>query len=91
VRVAIGALPRQIVSLIIREGMGLTLAGIGIGLAIALGVGRVLTSLLYEVRPIDPLTLAAVTVLFVVVGAAALIPPSWRAAHVDPVVALRQE
>jgi predicted permease len=91
VRVAVGALPRDIVRLVFRDSMGLTLAGIGIGLAVALGVGRVLTSLLFEVRLIDPFTLAAVAMLFIMVSTAAIIVPAWQGAHVDPVVALRRE
>jgi len=60
-------------------------------LAIAVAVGRILTGLLYEVRPIDPLTLATMAMLFLVVSAVALILPAWRAARVDPAVALRQQ
>jgi putative ABC transport system permease protein len=91
VRVAVGALPREIVGLILREGLGLTLAGIAMGLAVALGVGRMLTAILYEVRPIDPLTLAMMAMLFIVVSGVALILPAWRAARVDPALALRYE
>jgi putative ABC transport system permease protein len=50
-----------------------------------------LSGLLYELRPIDPLTLAAMAILFFVVSAAALTLPAWRAARVDPALALRQE
>jgi putative ABC transport system permease protein len=91
VRVAVGALPREIVGLVLREGLGLTMAGIGVGLAIAMAVGRILTGLLFEVRPIDPLTLAGMAMLFLVVSAAALVLPAWRAARVDPASALRRE
>jgi putative ABC transport system permease protein len=91
VRVAVGALPREIVGLILREGMGLTVVGITVGLAVAAGVGRMLTGLLYELRPIDPFTMAAMAMLFIVVSAAALVLPAWRAACVDPASALRRE
>ena len=91
VRVAVGALPHEVVGLILREGLGLTIAGVIIGLAISVAVGRILTGLLYEVRPIDPLTLATMAMLFLVVSAVALILPAWRAARVDPAFALRQQ
>jgi putative ABC transport system permease protein len=91
VRVAIGALPREIVHLVLRDSVTLTLAGISIGLIVTLGVGRILTSLLFDVQLIDPPTLAAVAALFIVVSAAAIIVPAWRGAHVDPVVALRHD
>jgi putative ABC transport system permease protein len=91
VRVAIGARPVQIVGLVVREGVGLTLAGIAIGLAAGSGAGRLLASLLYEVRPIDPLTLAATAALLAAVSVLALALPAWRGARVDPVSALRRE
>jgi ABC-type antimicrobial peptide transport system permease subunit len=79
------------VGLVLREGLSLTVAGIALGLAVAAGAGRMLTSLLYELRPVDPLTLAATAMLSMVVSAAALILPAWRAARVDPALALRRE
>jgi putative ABC transport system permease protein len=91
VRVAIGALPREIVQLVLRDSVVLTLVGIGIGLIVALGVGRILTSLLFDVQLIDPSTLASVAALFIAVSTAAIMVPAWRGAHVDPVVALRHE
>jgi predicted permease len=91
VRVAIGALPREIVQLVLRDSVALTLAGIGIGLIVALGVGRILAGLLFDVQLIDPSTLAAVAALFIAVSTVAIVVPAWRGAHVDPVVALRHE
>lgn len=91
VRVAVGAVPRQIAGLVLREGLSLTAAGIFIGLAAGIGAGRILIGLLYEVQPIDPLTLAAVAALFTVVSTAATLLPAWRAVRVDPVSALRQQ
>ena len=91
VRVAVGALPRDVASLVLWEGLGLTLVGIVLGLAGAMGIGRVLTGLLFEVRPIDPLILAAMAILFSAVSTSAILLPAWRASRVDPVRALRQQ
>ena len=91
VRVAVGALRRQIVQLVLRDSMSLTLAGIAIGLAVSLGIARILTSLLFEVRFFDPATFAGVAALFVVISVAAVIVPAWRGANIDPVVGLRKE
>jgi predicted permease len=90
VRVAVGALPRQVASLVLRDTLTLTAAGIVIGLGVAAGAGRVLTGLLYNVQPADPLTLSAMAALFLSVSTAAVLLPVWRATRVDPVRALRQ-
>jgi putative ABC transport system permease protein len=91
VRIAVGALPRGIAWLVLREGVRMTGTGIIIGLAAGVGVARVVGSLLYEVRPVDPLTLVGVASLFVIVSAGATLLPVWRATRVDPVLALRQQ
>lgn len=91
VRIAVGALPRAIASLVLREGLYMTGVGIVIGLAAGVGAARVLVSLLYEVDPVDPLTLGSVAVLFIVVSTVAILLPVWRAVRVDPVLALRQQ
>jgi predicted permease len=90
VRVAVGALPRQIASLVLRDTVSLTAAGIAIGLALGIGAGRVLSSLLYDVQPADPLTLSAMAALFLAVSTSAILVPVWRAIRVDPVQVLRQ-
>jgi putative ABC transport system permease protein len=91
IRVALGALPGDVSGRILRESLVLGMAGVAAGLAGALAVTRLLRSLLFEVKPNDPLTLlCAAAVLLVVVIAAALIP-ARRAARVDPMVALRYE
>ena len=91
VRVAVGALPRQIASLVLRDTLRLTAVGIALGLAVAVGAGRVLTSLLYDVQPADPLTLSGMAAIFLTVSTAAVLVPAWRATHVDPVRALKRE
>jgi predicted permease len=90
-RMALGAAPADVLGLILKQG--LTLAGIGLatGLAAALAFTRLVTSMLFAVKPSDPLTYAGVTVLLGAVALAATIIPAWRAMHLDPVMALRQE
>ena len=91
VRSALGASHWQIVSLVLREGMGLAGAGLIAGLAASVMLTRFLRSLLYGVGAGDPLTLLAVTVLLGVVAALACVLPAKRATSVDPAVALRCE
>jgi putative ABC transport system permease protein len=90
VRVAVGANPREIVTLVAREGLGLTILGIAIGLGVATAAGRVLAGLLFEVSPIDPLTLTTMSGIFIVTSIAALVIPARRAARVDPASVLRR-
>ncbi len=91
VRVAVGALPVQVAGLVLREGIGLTLAGIALGSAVAMLAGTFLGRLLYEVPSIDAMTLAGMAMLFSLVSAIAVYVPAWRAARLDPTVALRQQ
>jgi predicted permease len=90
-RVALGATPRKVLALIVGQGMRPILIGIGVGLAGALALSRFVSSLLFNVKPMDPLTYVVVALL---VAAAALLScyvPALRALRVDPVAALRQE
>jgi ABC-type antimicrobial peptide transport system permease subunit len=91
VRVAVGARPRTITGLVFRDGLYLSAAGIVIGVVLALGAGQALTSLLYEVPPVDPVTLAGMAALFAVVSTAAMLLPIWRAVRINPLDALRAE
>ncbi|MEM7353206.1 MAG: ABC transporter permease [Acidobacteriota bacterium] len=91
IRMAIGAGARDVLSLVVREGMALVAVGLGLGLATALAAAHLLSSVLYGIAPHDPLTFAGVAL---VLGAAALIAnlvPAQRATRVDPIVALRYE
>ncbi|MBZ5554916.1 MAG: ABC transporter permease [Acidobacteriia bacterium] len=90
-RMALGATPRGVLSLIVREGMTLVLIGIGIGLAGGLALGRAVSSLVFGVTVRDPATFAVVTVVLATVALAACIVPARRAASVDPMIALREE
>jgi len=91
VRGAIGASRRQIMALILREGIWRTLNGLLIGLAGAFLLTRFMTSLLFEVRPADPMAYLAVSILLLLVATIAGYLPARRAANVDPAVALRAE
>jgi putative ABC transport system permease protein len=91
VRMALGATRRAILRLVVGEGMTLAAAGMAVGLVAALGLTRLMTSLLYGVRPADPATLAAVSLLLGGIALLGCCIPAWRAARVDPLVALRYE
>jgi predicted permease len=90
-RMALGATPGNVLRLLLRQALVLVSAGIASGLAVALGATRLLTSMLFEVRPTDPLTYAAVVTLLAIVALAASYIPARRATKVDPMVALRHE
>ena len=91
VRLAIGAEPRAIRLLVLSRGLRVVGVGLAFGLAAALLVTRLVSSLLFQVSPTDPLTLAATSILLLLVAAVACDLPARRAARVDPVQALRQE
>jgi putative ABC transport system permease protein len=91
VRSALGATRAQIVSLVVREGMGLTLLGVAIGLAGAAVATRALVTLLFGVSRLDPGTYAAVIFVLAGVSAVACWIPASRAARVDPSITLRAE
>jgi predicted lysophospholipase L1 biosynthesis ABC-type transport system permease subunit len=91
VRIALGATPGRIMSLIVRRGAALALAGLVLGLGGALAAGRVLEGLLFGVTARDPWILGAVTVVVAVASLAACYIPGRRAVRVDPMVALRAE
>jgi ABC-type antimicrobial peptide transport system permease subunit len=65
--------------------------GIAVGIALALAAGRLIGSLLYGVHANDPLSMASVAIVLLVVGGVAALLPAWRAARVDPVIALRAD
>lgn len=91
VRVALGATRRNIVMLVLRKGMGLTLLGVTIGLAVSFALTRLMSSLLFGVKAADPLTFVMVPLLLAVVALLACSIPARRATKVDPMVALRYE
>ncbi|MEM7414448.1 MAG: ABC transporter permease [Gemmatimonadota bacterium] len=91
VRVALGAAQGEVVGLMLRRGIGMIGIGLGLGLVLASGLGRFLDSLLYGVSSTDPITYAAVALVFGAVAAMATWIPSRRAARIDPIRALRME
>jgi ABC-type antimicrobial peptide transport system permease subunit len=88
---ALGARAPQVAGMVVGQTLLLAALGIGVGLALSFVVTRLMSSLLFEVAPGDPLTLAAVAVGLAAVAAAAGALPARRAAQVDAVVALRKE
>jgi ABC-type antimicrobial peptide transport system permease subunit len=94
-RVALGAAPREVTGLVVRQGLAPAALGVGGGIVLALGLTRVLsralTPMLYRVAPSDVATYALVTALILGVALLAAWLPARRAARVDPIVALRSE
>jgi putative ABC transport system permease protein len=91
VRVAMGASARAIVALIVHGALPLVSVGVLMGLAMSVAFSRLLVSLMWEVRPTDPLTYAGVSLLLILVALLACAAPVRRALNVDPTVALRYE
>ncbi len=91
VRMALGASPQQVRRMVVTQGMQLALVGVVIGVGSALGLTRLMSSLLYGVKPWDPVTILLVAVLLSGVTLLATYLPARRASRVDPMVALRYE
>jgi putative ABC transport system permease protein len=91
VRIALGAQAGDVLQLVLKHGMKLALLGMAIGLVSAVVLTRWMTTLLFDVKPIDPLTFAAITVLLMLTALLACWIPARRATKVDPMVALRSE
>ena len=91
IRVALGAHPREVVTLVLREALVLAVAGVAAGAAGAVIISRYLSGMLFEVRATDPATYAGIAVLLTITAALAAWRPARRAAAVDPILALRAD
>ncbi len=91
VRMALGAGPGDVVRMVVSEGMRLVLIGVAVGVAGALALTRLMSALLFEVRPSDPLVYAGVIGVILLVAILANLIPALRATRIDPMVALRTD
>jgi len=91
IRMAMGAKPRDILRMVLRQGLGLGLTGIVVGLLAAIGLTRLLQTLLFEISPTDPITFGAVGLVLVSAAVISCLIPARRAAKTDPLAALRFE
>lgn len=91
IRMALGARQEDILRKVLREALVLVLVGVAIGIPIALGALRLISSMLFGLKPTDPLTLAMAIAFMLAVAALAAYLPARRASRVDPMVALRYE
>jgi ABC-type antimicrobial peptide transport system permease subunit len=91
IRIALGAQTGQVLRTVLREAWWLALAGVGVGLIVALAMSRLIQSMLYGLRPNDPITSAAAATLLVAIALAASWIPARKAARIDPIHALRHE
>ncbi|HMF60459.1 MAG TPA: ABC transporter permease [Vicinamibacterales bacterium] len=90
-RMALGALPAHVLRMILRDALALVVLGLVLGVAAAFGGSRLIASMLFELSPVDPLTYGTVALVLVIVALLASFLPARRAAHVDPMTALRAE
>jgi ABC-type antimicrobial peptide transport system permease subunit len=91
IRMALGADRGNVLSLVLKQGLSTTVIGLVIGVVGALALTRLASSLLFEVKPSDPLTFGAVAGVITLVALLACVIPARRATKVDPMVALREE
>ncbi len=91
IRLALGAQQHNVLTMILRQGLFLSIIGAVSGLVAAVGLSRLTSSLLFNIKPYDPLTYIAIAVLLIVVAALACCIPAIRAMKVDPMIALRYE
>ena len=91
IRLALGAQRKDVLLLVLSQGMKMTLGGVALGLLASLGLTRLLTKMVYGVSTTDPATFAVIAALLILVALLACLIPARRATKVDPLVALRYE
>jgi putative ABC transport system permease protein len=91
VRVALGAQRRDVIAMVIGQGMAMTVTGTAVGIAASAALARVMSSLLFGVSAVDPATFVAIPLLLIAVALAACYVPARRATRVDPLQTLRSE
>jgi putative ABC transport system permease protein len=91
VRIALGATMTDVLGLVVRNAIWVTAAGAVVGLALAAVLSRLIGNVLFGVQPWDPITFASVAIVLALTAAVATAAPAWRAARVDPAVALRSD
>ena len=91
IRVALGATPASVLSMVLRDGLRLVVAGLAIGVAAGLALTRLVSSMLYGVSATDGATYAAIAVVLGAVAVIAIVIPARRATRVDPMLALRAD
>jgi len=91
VRIALGASRGQVIGLVLKEAVMLLAIGLALGAALAAWAGQTASSMVYGIKPRDPVTLGGAVLLLAVVALAASYAPAWRASRLDPMDALRDE
>jgi ABC-type antimicrobial peptide transport system permease subunit len=91
VRRALGATTRDVLRLVLVNALRVVGIGAAIGLALAALSGRLIERMLFGVRPLDPITFVIVTIVLGTTAALSIVGPAWRAARIDPAVALRNK
>jgi ABC-type antimicrobial peptide transport system permease subunit len=90
-RVALGASPRAVMSMVLRQSLTIVLTGAAVGMGLGIIAGRMLRSVLFDVSPTDPFTLVGVASFFIGVALIASFVPAFRAAHIEPTRALQAD
>lgn len=91
IRMALGASAREVLAMVVRQGLWQLGVGLVLGLLLALGLGSLLEAILYQVEPTDPFTFVSIAITLLLTGLAACFVPALRAARIDPMIALRKE
>src|SRR5262249_55245633 len=91
IRMALGAQPRAVMRMVLRQGVLLTVGGAAIGVMLAAAASRFVTSLLFGISPLDPVAFGGSALLFIAIGLFACVAPARRAMQIEAIEALREE